>query len=249
MNGIPFLPVVKVRLRYSKYGKVRFLSHRDLARIVERSVRLAGLPVAYSEGFSPRPRLHFGLALSTGYESDAEFFDVDLDPSKGDPGAVEDLPGRLAPCLPPGVTVTAAVLLDPGTPSLQEAVTSCTWRFELGPTDDAAASELAAEVAGLLAAEQLVVTLERKGKQVDEDLRPLILGLSFERTADGDGVLHAELGTKPRSVRPAELLAAFRSSPEPQRVVRTHQWTMRDGQRCEPIGLVAPSPHAEVRAS
>ena len=241
--------MIKVRLRYSKFGKVRFLSHRDLARIIERSVRLAGLPVAYSEGFSPRPRLHFGLALSTGFESDAEFFDVDLDPDKGEIGAVEDLPSRLAPCLPPGVTVTRAVPLEPGTPSLQEAVTSCTWRFELGPVDDVTASELAAEVAGLLAADELMVELERKGKRVHEDLRPLILELSFERTTAGEGVLHAELGTKPRSVRPAELLAAFRSSPEPQRVIRTHQWSMSNGERCEPIVLAAPSPHAEVRAS
>ncbi|MFM7067922.1 MAG: TIGR03936 family radical SAM-associated protein [Actinomycetes bacterium] len=241
--------MIKIRVRYSKFGKVRFLSHRDLARAIERSVRLAGLPVAYSEGFSPRPRLHFGLALSTGYESDAEYFDVDVLPEQGAIGAVEELPDRLAQCLPPGVTATRAVSLEPGTPSLQEAVTSCAWRFELGPMNDGRATEIAADVAALLAADEFVVELERKGKQVHEDLRPLIVELSFERTAAGNGVVYAELGTKPRSVRPAELLAAFRSQPEPLRVVRTHQWTMRDGERCEPIELAVSSPHAEVRAS
>lgn len=70
---------MEVRVRYAKVGKVRFLSHRDLARILERAVRRAGLPVAYSQGYSPRARLHFGLALSTGYESLAEYLDIDLD--------------------------------------------------------------------------------------------------------------------------------------------------------------------------
>ena len=68
----------RVRFRYSKAGKVRFCSHRDLARVWERALRRARLPVAYSEGFSPRPKLSFGLALSTGYESVAEYVDVEL---------------------------------------------------------------------------------------------------------------------------------------------------------------------------
>lgn len=240
---------MRYRVRYAKHGKVRFLSHRDLARVIERAVRIAELPVAYSEGFSPRPRLHFGLALSTGFESDAEYFDIDLDPDRGEIGAVEDLPERLAPCLPQGVAVTRVEELAPGTPSLQEAVTSCTWRFELGPTDDAAASELSAAVARVLAADSLVVELERKGRKVSEDLRPLVHALSFERTADGAGVLHADLGTQPRSVRPAELLAALGPVVEPARVVRTHQWITRDGVRFEPLGLAVAPSHAPARAS
>ena len=56
---------MRIRARFAKRGKVRFTSHRDLARIWERVLRRAALPVARSEGFSPRPKLHFGLALST----------------------------------------------------------------------------------------------------------------------------------------------------------------------------------------
>ena len=69
---------MRIRIRFTRLGKVRFTSHRDLARIWERVLRRVALPVARSEGFSPRPRLHFGLALSTGYESLAEYLDVDL---------------------------------------------------------------------------------------------------------------------------------------------------------------------------
>lgn len=70
---------MRVRIRFSKTGKIRWTSHRDIARVSERVIRRAGLPVAYSQGFSPHPKLHFGLALSTGHESLAEFVDIDLD--------------------------------------------------------------------------------------------------------------------------------------------------------------------------
>ena len=61
---------MRLRIAFSKHGKIRFTSHRDVARIWERALRRTNLPVAYSEGFTPRPKLSFGLALSTGHESE-----------------------------------------------------------------------------------------------------------------------------------------------------------------------------------
>ncbi len=245
---------MRLRLRYEKLGKVRFLSHRDVARVLERAVRRAGLPVAYSEGFSPHARLHFGLALSVGHESLAEYLDVDLVPSAPRP-AVHEIPDLLSGCLPEGLTATAAVDLVPGTASLQESVTSSTWEFRVAGVPLA---PLAAAADELLAADELPVDLTRKGKQVREDLRPLLLDLSTEATSDGV-LLLVELGTKPRSVRPAEFLAVLGArcpSPGPEaaacaaaRVLRTHQWITHDGVRREPIELAAPSPHAVERAS
>ena len=236
---------MRVRVRYSKLGKVRFLSHRDLARIIERAVRRAGLPVSYSQGFSPHARLHFGLALSTGYESYAEYFDVDLDDDRDGMVAGSELAQALAPCLPVGITTTASRELEPGVPSLQDAVTSSTWQFDF---PDADPDELIAGAARLLAADELPLELVRKGKQVREDLRPLLLDLVAERTAAGTRLI-AELGTKPRSVRPLELLVAMHVDQELVTVLRTHQWITSDGERREPIELAAPSPHAEARAS
>ena len=236
---------MRARVRYSKFGKVRFLSHRDLARIIERAVRRARLPVSYSQGFSPHARLHFGLALSTGYESHAEYFDVDFDDDRDGMVPITELAGVLDAGLPVGVTATAARELEPGTPSLQDAVTSSIWRFDLPAAD---ADEVVARAAQLLAADELPLELVRKGKQVCEDLRPLLLDLVAERTPGG-ALITAELGTKPRSVRPAELLAAMRLDVEQARVIRMHQWITSDGERREPIELDAPSPHAQARAS
>ncbi len=67
-----------VRLRFGKHGKVRFISHRDVARAFERAFRVEQLPLAFTQGFSPRPKVSFGLALSVGHESDAEYLDFEL---------------------------------------------------------------------------------------------------------------------------------------------------------------------------
>jgi radical SAM-linked protein len=241
---------MRIRIRYRKVGKVRFLSHRDLARVLERGVRRAGLPVAYSEGFNPHPKLHFGLAISVGHESLAEYLDVDLDPGRGALPDLAAVPEALDACLPAGVDVTAAVLLEPGTTSLQEAVTSSSWRFRLPQGDP---DDVAAVVDRLLGADHIPVDVVRKQKPVREDLRPLLVDLRFEAAPDGP-TLVAELGTKPRSVRPAEFLTAT-GLPEPVvevgavRVTRTHQWITNDGVRAEPVPLPTPSPHAGLRAS
>jgi radical SAM-linked protein len=163
----------RVRIRFAKRGKVRFTSHRDVARIWERALRRAGIPIAYTEGFSPRPKLSFGLALSTGHESNGEYLDVALRQAPG-PVAVERLPALLGPVLPAGIEMQSAVALPPGAESLQQAVTSCTWHIEVG---DVAPPDAATAVARTLAAPGLTLTRERKGQRVTDDVRPAILDL------------------------------------------------------------------------
>jgi radical SAM-linked protein len=236
---------MRVRFRFTKFGKVRFTSHRDVARMWERALRRAELPVARTEGFSPRPKVHFGLALSTGHESLGEYLDVDLVADAAVP-ELDELPARLTPLLPEGLEVEAAAEVDPRAPSLQQAVTSCGWWLDL---PDVAPSDLAAEVARVLAAERLPVTRERKGQPVTDDLRPGILDLSVGTSHPADGPstaaghtrLVAELATQPRGIRLGELMAVF-APPRPDpitvggRVIRTHQWITTDGAACEPLG-------------
>jgi radical SAM-linked protein len=240
---------MRLRLRFAKLGKVRWTSHRDVARMWERALRRADLPVAYSAGFSPRPKVSFGLALSTGHESLAEYLDVDLAESEID---VSDLPARLSPALPVGIDVLAAAHIEPRTPSLQEAVTSCTWRIEV---PDRSPTQLSALIAHALEADTLLVTRERKGHEVTDDLRPAILSLELAGRTGRGTELEAELAIQTRSVRPAELLRALETSLpaacpnalEEGSVCRTHQWIQSpDGARHEPLPL---APHAIERAS
>ena len=238
---------MRQRVRFTKRGKVRFLSHRDVARVWERALRRAGIRVAYSEGFSPRPRVSFGLALSTGYESLGEYLDIDL----ADDLEPHELVGLVNPSLPTGMEAVAAIRIPPGTDSLQQAVTSSSWEIEVTNLEVPLIEQA---VAAALACDSLPIVVERKGSATDLDARPAILGLEARGT-----VLLAELATHPRSLRPAELLRAldptWTAGSMNIQVLRTHQWTSVDGARCEPIPVedlgargATSTPHAGARA-
>jgi radical SAM-linked protein len=149
---------MRLRFRFVKTGKVRWTSHRDVARMWERAFRRVQLPLAYSQGFSPRPKVSFGLALPTGAESLAEYLDVEL--AAGTEIDADALPDRLSAALPAGVDVTAAGVLDAGAASLQSEVTSCCWSVTVTGLAPAALGE---RVAAATAAASLVVSRERKG--------------------------------------------------------------------------------------
>jgi radical SAM-linked protein len=227
-----------LRVRYVKQGKVRFISHRDTARAWERAFRRAELPIAYTEGFSPRPKMHFGLALSNGHESDAEYIDIDLDPL-ADPSApvlqLDTLPERLSAVLPSGIRATACGSVDRGSLSLQAAVTHCTWQmiFSSTPPD-----LLRQRVDDILAADQLLLRRVRKGRERVDDARPAILAVEIDGRDSSGGTLHVELATQPRSLRPAEFIELLTLPDEPAdevRVRRVHQWTGSTGARRAPL--------------
>jgi radical SAM-linked protein len=274
---------VRIRFRFSKLGKIRFTSQRDVARMWERALRRAALPMAYTEGFNPRPQLSFGLALPTGAESLAEYVDVSLDPVRAaEQGIVPaTLPVVLEGLLPDGLHIEEAVPVERSKDSLQQMVTSCSWTMRLVGVER---DELASMVAALLAAETVPITRERKGREELDDLRPSVLGLAVAFAADDASVdpsgrtigLVAELSTRPRGVRPVELLRGLiavsdgsadrpmggladtgrpGSIPVLDRACRTQQWIERDGLRQEPLlGRVIPAgadraTHALERAS
>src|SRR5690554_5367975 len=107
-----------IRFRFSIGPEVRFLSHLDLLRAMERALRRAGLPAAYSAGFSPRPKMSFGFALPVGVMSVAEYGDFEL-ACKMDPEEFKQVYNRH---LPQGLHVLEAKLLAPKAPSLMSVI-------------------------------------------------------------------------------------------------------------------------------
>jgi Uncharacterized protein conserved in bacteria (DUF2344) len=265
-----------LRVRFAKLGKVRFTSHRDVARMWERALRRSGLAVARSQGFNPRPLVAFGLALPTGCESLAEYLDVTLAgegdrEGVGEPaGAPEvaaqggaqrelgSLGAALSGFLPEGIDVLALAILPSGVSSLQQEVSSCSWELEV---QGVTASELVGRVERLLDAPSVSVQRERKGRQFDDDLRPSVRSLALfepsEAPAGPAGAaswLRAELATQPRGVRPRELVEALGTDLVLVRGRRTQQWIEHDGDRWEPLrvadfGRSVIAPHAMERAS
>ena len=231
---------MKVRIRWVKQGKIRFTSHRDVARIWERALRKAQVSVVYSQGFSPRPRISFGLALATGQESVAEYLDVDLALSLSEPEAAADyaslLPARLSASLPEGMAAVDARVLPEGSASLQAEVVSCTWEFELGEVDGLELARLEGGLQRLLATKQLPLIRERKGKRREEDVRACIVEAWLTDAEESVRLLVAELGTKPRALRPDEFIGLLEECVTASWLVRrTHQWIMRNGKKQEPL--------------
>lgn len=227
---------MKLRIRHTKLGKIRFTSHRDTARHWERAVRKADVELAYSAGFTPRPRMSFGLALPTGAESLAEYLDMELAP--GAQYDLDDLAVRFSAALPVGYEVTHVIERDAASsPSLQEDVVACTWVFTVDGVDEAG---LRSAIDTTLAATALMVDRERKGQRSTDDVRPAILDLSVAPAIDDPRPhLCAMLATNGRGLRPLELVAAMFPALDPvdtaARVLRTQQWIERDGVRREII--------------
>jgi len=253
--------MARVRVRYRKLGKIRWTSQRDVARMWERAFRRVDLPLAYTEGFSPRPRVSFGLALPTGHESEAEYLDLELANTPAGAEVMTDvaaLPGRLSAALPEGVDAVAAGVVAAGTPSLQEAVTVCTWRWTAVGPDDAPLDEadLADRARRFMAASSVLVTRRRKGAEVTDDIRDAVADLVVvgpsEASLPGGVVLRADLAAQPRSLRPSELLAGLGAELVERDTRRLHQWISRDGARWEPLAgppEATGAPHALERAS
>jgi radical SAM-linked protein len=223
---------MKLRLRYSKLGKLRFTSHRDTARVWERAMRRAGVPVATSAGFTPRPRLSFGLALPTGAESVAEYLDLEVDDGALSDGDVDALPAALDEVLPVGFAAMAVARREPGAGSLQQEVTSVTWELTVP-----GAGDVEGAVQRVLAATTLPLERERKGERRTDDIRPAIQTLAA--AGDCSETLVASVATIGRGLRPAELVAVALPGADVTalRALRTHQWIEHDGHRREVLAL------------
>lgn len=232
-----------LRVRSTKLGKVRFVGHRDMARVWERALRRCGAPVAFTSGFTPRPRISFGLALPMGAESVAEYVDVEMNPAFGSLPDPDQIGAELSEVLPGGVDVTAVGIVERADTSLQEVVTSTTWEL-WGADLDGAAVQAACDLQDCAA---LPLARERKGVRGTDDVRPAIIDL--RPSPDGMRLI-AELATTGRGLRPAELagLAFPGCDPLDVRVLRTHQWTDHGESRREVLSLSVPASTAQVGA-
>jgi radical SAM-linked protein len=160
--------VQRLRLRYAKRGRLRFTSHRDFQRALERALRRAGVPMAFSAGFSPHPKISFAGAAPTGAASEAEYAELGLAVAQ-DPEAVRI---TLDAALPDGLDVLAMVEAEG--PALAERLQASHWQIE---APGAEASALADAAQALLARETVEVErLTKNGRKVF-DIRPAILRL------------------------------------------------------------------------
>ncbi|MEU6536361.1 TIGR03936 family radical SAM-associated protein [Streptomyces sp. NPDC047000] len=128
----------RIRLRYTKRGRLRFTSHRDFQRAFERALRRAGVPMAYSAGFTPHPKVSYANAAPTGTGSEAEYLEIALTEAR-DPGELRLL---LDESLPTGLDIVDAV--EVRTSGLADRLTASVWELRLDGVDPAEAADAVA---------------------------------------------------------------------------------------------------------
>jgi radical SAM-linked protein len=235
-------PVVqRIRIRYAKRGPLRFTSHRDFARAFERAVRRAGVPIAFSQGFTPHPKISYASAAPTGVASEAEYLEIGLQA----PVDAGDLRAALDAALSPGLDVLDAVIAS-GPGSLADRIDASHWRIEL-PAVDPVRARVAVD-AFAAAEEVLVERLTKQGRR-SFDARAAVARITVVdpsdapcgATAEPCAILDLVVRQVTPAVRPDDVLSGLRvvaglEPPVPPRATRLAQGTLTaDGQIVDPL--------------
>lgn len=198
-------PVQRMRVRYAKRGRLRFTSHRDFSRAFERAVFRARIPMAYSSGFNPHPRISYAGAAPTGAASEAEYLEIGL-AEQADPVRVH---ADLDEALPLGLDVLEVVVSSGGS-SLSERLEGSRWRLTLSDTSPRTAADA---VRRFLDAEQVLVERMTKKGLRTFDSRAAVVALVSPPCGDSDtrcAILELVLRHGTPSVRPDDVLAGLR---------------------------------------
>jgi radical SAM-linked protein len=184
----------RVRIRFAKQGDLRLISHRDLMRTWERLFRRAGVVLAMTEGFHPKPKMMFPSALAVGIQGLDEILEIEL----AEPHDLAELAETIRGCAPAGMVIHGAQSLDEGR---KTRLRGMTFAVEV-PAERR--GDVAGKIEWLLAQESFRVT--REGRDAPIELRPLVEGLELDR--QGTLTLRLLMG-EDGGVRPREILAAL----------------------------------------
>lgn len=225
-------PVQRLRLRYTKRGRLRFTSHRDIARVFERALRRAEVPMAYSAGFSPHPKVSWVGAAATGVASEAEYVEISL-AQRCDP---EQIRLALDASLPDGIDLLEAVEAEVGT-SLPDRVQASSWVIELGGVS---LSDLKGAVAAFQAADSVEVERMTKNGRRIFDTRAACVAMNATQ-GDDCAILHLVVQHVTPAVRPDDVLSGLRSvsdlaTPVPPSATRLAQGPLTaEGEVADPL--------------
>ena len=207
---------MRIRITFVKQGALRYTGHLDLHRLWERAARRAELPLAYSQGFHPQPKMNMAAALPLGFSSRCEVLDMRLEQDI----PLESLPTRLNSTLPVGLQVVDVEQVDERAPALQTQVLSA--EYEVSLTEAVDESELRQKVDSVM--ESKSILRERRGKMYD--LRPLIEELTLTPALpsleeDGVKVFMKLTAREGATGRPEEVLDVLGIAFEGTRIERT----------------------------
>jgi radical SAM-linked protein len=195
--------VQKLRVHFAKRGRLRFTSHRDFQRVFERAIRRADVPIAYSAGFSPHPKISYVGAASTGAASEAEYLEIAVT-RVCDPAEVR---AQLDAALPPGFDIIEVLEAHSG--SLPDRIDTSHWEVTLTGVEPA---DAARAVAAFLQAESIPVerVLKDGRRTLDARLPVVTLGVVEEPASTGCAILEMVVRHLTPAVRPDDVLVGLR---------------------------------------
>ena len=212
-QGPPPPPAVqKLRIRFAKRGPLRFSSHRDFQRSLERALRRAAIPMAYSAGFTKHPKISFAGAAPTGAASEAEFVDISV-VQRCDPDAVA---AALNQALPGGFVVLEVVQAAPGA-ALADRLEASEWLLRLPGTP---VEEVTRAVEAFLGSDEVLIEKVTKSGRRQVDARAAVVSLklvsdpsewsALYASTEPCAILHLVVRHTTPSVRPDDVLTALR---------------------------------------
>ena len=199
---------MRIRITFAKQGALRYTGHLDLHKLWERAARRAELPLAYSQGFHPQPKMNIAAALPLGFSSRCEIIDMRLEHEIPLDGLCEKLQGTL----PTGIQVSNVESVDEHSPALQTQVASAEYDVHL--TESVDGLDLKQRIESVMESESII--RERRGKTYD--LRPLIEELNLS----SEGKIQMRLAARDGATgRPEEVLDMLGIAFEGTRIERT----------------------------
>ena len=231
---------VKVRLEFAKFGRMRYLPHLSLIRTFQRAFRRAGIPLAYSQGFHPHPRMQAGPPLPMGYGGENEYLDVEIEALMSPLEIVQGLSSRL----PDGLEVKRAVAIAGKVPSLFDVINLQKYRVTLLKERLPEKDPGNWIIGCILNAEELAMTRTRKGKTKRLDLRPFVAGVELIGEDEKEIELMITLRRdKGSSARPGDVLRiAGGFAPEEEftwKITRTANIIVQNDRQLSPIEATA----------
>ena len=176
---------MRIIAAFQKNKEISYTSHLDVQRTLQRAFRRANLPLAYSKGFNPHPKLSFATALATGYTSDGEWFEVELDRPIEPQAFIE----RVNPALPDGMRVVEAFEADDSINTLSKLIRAA--RYELTVHFDGAVAQqdVRSALDSIMGSEPVIVDKKTKSGIKPTDIRPDILEASVKEVSDTSATL------------------------------------------------------------
>lgn len=228
-----------IRVKYKKENEMIFISHLDLQRLLQRAFRRAKINLSYSEGFNPHPKMSYGNALALGVESQGEYVDIEIE----DDIEVKEFLERINEQLPEGIKFTKGKEIDPKTPSLSSVIVYGEYIFNIDLETPLSKEFVKSRVLNFIKSKQIIVTKKnKKGKNVEVDIRPLIKNFDLVSLDDKRITFVSTIATGSKAnlninILIPQILDMLNLDIDPREVgvLRRDLYAMEDGQLVTPL--------------